>query len=103
MGQWPCRGGCAFGQSPSGTGPGEEVPGPEYGAAHVLRRRVPLGADGRGRAEAGLSACVLDYGRLQGNAGGAVAHAARGLRLLAVRDATHGFAIGIPNRVGAPT
>src|ERR1019366_1267403 len=69
----PRRRSRASGQGNSGTRLGEAVSQPEDGNHHVLRRRIPVGADGGRVAKDGLSQRPLAHRRLQRNGGGGLA------------------------------
>src|ERR1039458_3694965 len=73
MADRPRRRSRASRQGNSGTRFGENVSRPEDGNHHVLRRRIPVGADGGRGAKNGLSQRPLAHRRLQGYAGGGLA------------------------------
>src|ERR1039458_10793545 len=73
MADRPRRRSRASRQGNSGTRFGEAVSRPEDGNHHVLRRWIPVGADGGRGAKDGLSQRPLAHRRLQGYDGGGLA------------------------------
>src|ERR1039458_8728380 len=69
----PRRRSRASGQGNPGTRLGEAVSRPEDGNHHVLRRRIPVGADGGRGGKDGLSQRPLAHRRLQRHGGGGLA------------------------------